>query len=164
MSNDKVIQTDPSKDDFIAKAQCGCVFRSASYCDFRVEEGRPCEHDIKILFDEIEEARLPTKWPKSAEEEMALNLRLEKLVLIAQELGIYPAKTVDGNPNSVLTMVKGWGARWTQFRGHLECPHCYVDLRSPIGPPFKREIGIYDEDRDCTVDFRCPDCEKSIER
>lgn len=53
------------------------------------------------------------------------------------------------------------------------CKHCGVSL---IGPPipkqhhkyyggnqfFKREIGIYDERLDRTVDLKCPDCKRSL--
>lgn len=50
------------------------------------------------------------------------------------------------------------------------CPICGVSL---IGDPipessrhmygdathFRREIGIYSQERDCTVAYRCPDCD-----
>lgn len=53
----------------------------------------------------------------------------------------------------------------------LNCPHCDVSL---LGEPipvkdlhhygrsthFKREIGIYDWDKDRTVAYRWPDCQK----
>lgn len=53
------------------------------------------------------------------------------------------------------------------------CPHCKTSL---IGEPipekdrhhfggsthFRREIAIYDRDRDETTHFRCPDCGKTI--
>jgi len=51
------------------------------------------------------------------------------------------------------------------------CPHCGVSLigktipkklRKYYSPPYhyKREIGIYDRDKDMTVAFECPDCKK----
>lgn len=50
----------------------------------------------------------------------------------------------------------------------LNCPHCKVNLLGEkipdemtehyAGTHFKREIGIYDFDKDRTVKFRCPDC------
>ena len=76
--------------------------------------------------------------------------------------GVYPAKLPVGNPNTIEGMVDGWGARWFMWRGPFECPHCRTDLRSPIGPPFKREVGLYDQGRDRTVGFKCPDCGKAL--
>ena len=77
--------------------------------------------------------------------------------------GVYPAETVEGNPNNVLTMVSGWGARWHEWREPLTCPHCKTDLRDHrTGPPFKREIGHYDRNRDRTTSFSCPDCGNDI--
>ena len=50
----------------------------------------------------------------------------------------------------------------------LVCPHCKVSLlgekipesmRKPYaGEYFKREIGVYDFDKDRTIKYRCPDC------
>lgn len=51
------------------------------------------------------------------------------------------------------------------------CPHCGVSLwgdeipekdREHYSPPYRwrREIGIYDRDKDRTVEFECPDCHK----
>src|SRR5574340_130842 len=63
-----------------------------------------------------------------------------------------PAETVEGNPNSVWSMVGGWGARWHEWRPPFECPHCKADLRDHrTGPPFKREVGRYDMARDRTT-------------
>lgn len=91
----------------------------------------------------------------------------EYLRLIAEciERGVYPAKTVPGNPNTVYTMVECWGARWHVWRAPFECPHCEADLRCRrTGPPFKREIHvtIYDEDYRKTRYIECPDCGKRI--
>lgn len=73
--------------------------------------------------------------------------------------GVYPAETPEHNPNSVYTMVSGWGARWHQWRGPLKCRHCKADLRDhKNGPPFKREVGHYDQDLDYTTKLMCPDC------
>jgi predicted RNA-binding Zn-ribbon protein involved in translation (DUF1610 family) len=122
--------------------------------------------DAESLLAAIDEARLPSgdfrKRDWSAAGEKKREEELTRLVCIAQDLGVYPRETMEGNPNSVQSMVRGWGARWFEFRGPFECPHCGIDLRSPLGPPFKLEIGIYDESRDCTIYFKCPDCEKRI--
>lgn len=51
------------------------------------------------------------------------------------------------------------------WREPLACPHCKADLRDHVnGPPFKREIGQYDRDRDRTVAWVCPDCGKDWPR
>lgn len=52
----------------------------------------------------------------------------------------------------------------------LNCPHCGVSLLGdPIpddikehyaGTHWKRELGIYDWDKDRTVAYECPDCKK----
>jgi len=42
--------------------------------------------------------------------------------LIARK--VYPAETPEGNPNDIYSMVSGWGARWHEWRGPFECPHC----------------------------------------
>lgn len=63
---------------------------------------------------------------------------------------------------SAEAMVNGYGARWHIFRGPLECPRCGADLRSPEGPPFKREIGMYDQGLDRTTHFVCPDCKERL--
>lgn len=143
--------------EFVGKAKCDCVI---------LRHNVPCEHDIDLLLAAIAEARMPSgdfrKRDWSAVAEAAREVELTRLVGLAQDLGVYPRETMTGNPNSVQSMVRGWGADWMTFRGPLECPHCGVDLRSPIGPPFKREIGHYDESRDCTTHFVCPDCEKRI--
>jgi hypothetical protein len=75
--------------------------------------------------------------------------------------GVYPAVTVEGNPNDVYTMVTGYGARWHEWREPHACPHCKADLRDyRTGPPYKREIGLYDRDTDRTVSVICPDCKR----
>jgi hypothetical protein len=71
---------------------------------------------------------------------------------------VYPKETREGNPNTVEQMVLGWGARWFEWKGQMECPHCKADLRAPVGPPFKREIGVCDRGRDVTLYYKCPDC------
>jgi len=74
--------------------------------------------------------------------------------------GVYPEETIEGNPNTVWQMVKGWGARWFEWKGgKSECPKCGADLLDrKTGPPFQRVIGIYDRHLDRTVGWRCPDC------
>lgn len=77
--------------------------------------------------------------------------------------GVYPAETVEANPNNVYSMVDGWGARWFEWRGVLACGHCGADLRDHrLGPPFKREMSHYDRGRDRTEWFECPDCKNNI--
>lgn len=71
--------------------------------------------------------------------------------------GVYPAETK--TDNDIYTMVDGWGAYWHIWNSPLNCPNCNTDLRDHNGgPPFKREIAIYDRGLDRTVAFRCPDC------
>lgn len=86
--------------------------------------------------------------------------KLRQLIDEAVRRGIYPRDTHPSNPNDVYSMVRGYGARWFEWSGPLECPHCHTDLRAEEGPPFKREIGISENDR-CTG-FICPDCKKDL--
>ena len=79
------------------------------------------------------------------------------------ELKVYPTEW-NGKPINVHERVSGWGANWHEWSGILNCPHCNADLRNPNGPPFKREIGIYDRMTDRTVAYRCPDCSKEWKR
>lgn len=114
------------------------------------------------LLDAIDRfRRLPS--PEEDGSELGLRRRdemLKGLVKRAQILGIYPADTVAANPNGVLDMVHGYGARWFEYKSPLDCRHCHADLRDlSMGPPFKREIGILDR-RDRTIAFQCPDCQK----
>ena len=72
---------------------------------------------------------------------------------------VYPEDTPEGNPNSVFTMVEGWGAYWHTWKGTLECPHCKADLRDhKMGPPGLRQIGIVDRGLDKITHWVCPDC------
>jgi hypothetical protein len=61
-----------------------------------------------------------------------------------------------------LSLVEGWGVDWYIFKGILECPHCKADLRSPSGPPFKREIYVKDGRGMAPSYLQCPDCNKKI--
>lgn len=71
--------------------------------------------------------------------------------------GVYPAETPVGNPNTVKAMVGGWGARWHEWDGIQDCPHCKADLRDHrTGAPFSRKVGLYGNDR--TYAYRCPEC------
>jgi hypothetical protein len=77
--------------------------------------------------------------------------------------GVYPKETVEANPNNVRTMVDGWGARWFEWKGHLACAHCKIDLRDHrLGPPFKLEVGISANDR--VQHYECPKCGGIIPR
>lgn len=113
------------------------------------------------LLDKLDHERLPPWKPGQPYKEPDDQL-IRALVdeLIARK--VYPAETVEGNPNSVYSMVSGYGARWFIWRGPLECNHCKADLRAPEGPPFKREIGMYDQGLDRTTHFVCPDCKKRL--
>lgn len=124
------------------------------------------EFDTEVLLNMLDEERLPPlrdangHWnaPREPDE-----TKMQRMVdqLIAR--GVYPAETVPGNPNTVLGMVKGWGARWYQWREPHACPHCNADLRDRrTGPPFKREIGQYDRGSDRTTGFFCPDCKENL--
>lgn len=106
----------------------------------------------KLLDQLDEERRKYTKADRQVMEDMIGELVIR---------GVYPAKP-RAPGNTLLGMVHGYGARWIEFRGPLACPHCKADLRSPSGPPFKREIGIYDEGRDYTTHFECPDCRQPL--
>lgn len=77
--------------------------------------------------------------------------------------GVYPERPREGNPNSTLAMVDGWGAYWHVWAWPLHCPMCQADWRDhKTGPPFKREIGIVDPYRDRCVAYRCPDCKTTF--
>lgn len=80
------------------------------------------------------------------------------IIDVLQRRGVYPAAM---SREDVLKRVEGYGPSWHKFAGALECPHCKADLRSPEGPPFKREIVIKDRN-DWYVDTVCPDCRKSV--
>jgi hypothetical protein len=93
----------------------------------------------------------------------AHNSRMEEIVEFLVAEGFYPAFSKMGRP--ALNMVENYGVRWHEWRDPLECPHCNSDLRDHRhGAPFKREISIYDQNLDRTVEFRCPDCEQTINR
>lgn len=87
--------------------------------------------------------------------------RIKLFIAALIEKGEYPSETVEGNPNSVWQMVKGWGAYWHRWDGTLECPHCKADLRDLVtGPPFMRAIGHTVNDR-CAY-YTCPDCNEKF--
>lgn len=67
--------------------------------------------------------------------------------------GVYPA--ISGNGLSAEKMVEYYGADWHVFAGPHHCEKCNADLRGDF-PPFKREIGISQNDR--CVEYKCPDC------
>jgi hypothetical protein len=118
---------------------------------------KPEAFEVKNLLDILETARMPVDDAGFPCEPNVDQLRELTGRLI--RLGVYPAETVSGNPNDVLTMVRGYGARWFEWREPLACPLCAVDLRDHrTGPPFKREIMNYDRDLDATLYYTCPDC------
>lgn len=111
------------------------------------------EYDAETLLKVLKEER--GKFTKS--NATHIGLLIEALI----EKGEYPAETQEGNPNSVRSMVNGWGAYWHRWSGTLECPHCKSDLRDrEVGPPFMRAIGHTVNDR--IVHYTCPDCEEKI--
>jgi hypothetical protein len=74
------------------------------------------------------------------------------------ERGEYPM-VWNGNPINVRQRVQGYGAYWHRWTGTLDCPQCKADLRDQEnGPPFTREIGLYDVGMDRTRVMKCPDC------
>jgi len=92
-----------------------------------------------------------------------------KMAQMVEELirrGVYPKETIEGNRNSVMTMVEGWGAYWYLWKGsNLNCPHCKADLRDlKCGPPFMRVIGISCRGVDRVTTWRCPDCNQEWPR
>ena len=95
----------------------------------------------------------------------------EKMRLLVVELvkaGTYPQKptsVMKKQGRSILDMGLTWGVLWCCWDEPLTCPNCKGDLRNcKDGPPFKREIGIYDVTQDRTSYFMCPDCKGRIER
>ena len=90
----------------------------------------------------------------------------QKILEMVSELvrrGVYPQKPSDRYPentHSTETMVDSYGAKWHEWSGPTSCVACGSDLRDlRFGPPFKREVGIVENDH--CVQFRCPDCGKS---
>lgn len=108
---------------------------------------------VATLLTLIDEARVSVD-PKAAE-------TLERLTDAVIRRGVYPEETVPGNPNSVLDMVRGWGALWFEWKGPLTCPLCQADLCDyEHGPPFKREHAIVEGDH--IQFFTCPDCKGKL--
>jgi hypothetical protein len=119
------------------------------------------DFDTEVLLDMIDEERLPgRKDGKYREPDMA---KMKQMIDTLIERGVYPAETVDANPNNVYSMVSGYGARWFEWNGTLTCGHCGADLRDHrLGPPYKREMGHYNRGTDRTEWFECPDCKNNI--
>lgn len=93
--------------------------------------------------------------------------KMQQLIDMLVASGVYPQSTpaMEEHNYTHLTMVECWGVDWHEWRGELSCPKCGADLRNhESGPPFKREIGIYDQFRDCTVAWQCPDCDHQWKR
>lgn len=109
--------------------------------------------EIQELLAELRDER--EKYTRSNRE------RMKEICDRLVELGYYPA--LSGIAYEPLRMVEAWGVDWNVYRGPQECRHCGADLCDrKNGPPFKREIGQYDRDRDRTVAFMCPECQKLI--
>ena len=109
-------------------------------------------------------------WPtKNWEEETKKRKEQEhKLVDALVKVGVYPSeptKVMKEHGYSAYKMYESWGVLWAFYTEPLACPYCKADLRDKKnGPPFKREIGIYDTAGDRTSHFICPDCKERIER
>ena len=118
--------------------------------------------DNEALLEKVADERLPNMKRKQGEpfrepDEQLIHSMVDELIA----RGVYPKETVEGNPNTVYSMVDGWGAHWHVWRGPFECPHCKADLRDQrTGPPFKREIGMVAHDR--VTHYVCPDCKQTI--
>jgi hypothetical protein len=110
---------------------------------------------IRSLLEALDEER--GKFTRSDRDLM--QCYIDELVL----RGAYPKTTpfIEAG-NTHLTLVEGWGVYWNLFNGLLECPHCKTDLRSPSGPPFKREVYVKDLRGDTPFYLECPDCSKKI--
>ena len=101
------------------------------------------------ILEELSRER--SKFTKSDEDKM------RELVNLLIERGIYPTKSEIGY--DAFKMMSSWGVDWYIYTGIQNCPECNSDLcNRENGPPFKREISIYDRDKDRTVAYRCPDC------
>lgn len=107
-----------------------------------------CEGDRKILAELQEERQLFTK---SDPQKMAAII--EMLI----ERRVYPRETPEGNPNSVNTMVDGYGAYWHIWTGMLDCPHCGADQRDhEAGAPFMLCMSHTVNDR--CAHYTCHEC------
>jgi transposase-like protein len=113
--------------------------------------------NVNELLDELNEIRLKFGG-KTPDDES----RMRAIVDLLVDGGIYKATAVS-DKTSFTQMVENYGARWHEFSGVVKCPHCGSDLCDhENGPPFKREIGIYQWDR--TAFYKCPDCLKNFNR
>lgn len=82
--------------------------------------------------------------------------KAEKIVARLVEIGYWPAKNKTGQ-YTALRMWECYGPFWNIYSRPRDCPKCKADLCDrENGPPFKREIGITENDR--CLRFRCPDC------
>lgn len=106
--------------------------------------------EIEAILDELETER--SKFTK------ADKAKMRQLVDQLVELGVYrTTPAMERHGYTPFTMMEGWGARWFVFRGMLTCPNCGANWRdTENGPPFKRQIGLIENDR--LVAWRCPDC------
>ena len=116
--------------------------------------------DLEIL-EELDAER--SKFTTS--DDVVLNSLIEELI----KRGVYPAETIEGNPNTIFQMVEGWGPYWFTWdhaeKGTLTCPHCKKDLRDlRCGPPFLTVIGMVDRDRVRITYWQCPECGKTWKR
>ena len=103
-------------------------------------------------------------WLKIDEHEARICVLVDLLI----NEGVYPKRQTPAMRKHGWTpyeMCNNYGVLWAFYRGPLKCPHCKKSLRDiKLGPPFKREIGIYDTVQDRTMHYMCPDCKGRIER
>ena len=119
---------------------------------------------LSQMYTEIEAilTELDTERSKAA----ADKTKMQQLVDRLWELGVYHTTPVMEKHNySALQMVEGWGVCWHEYQEPLSCPACKADWRNyKTGPPFKREIGLYDSCSDRTMLWKCPDCGEEFPR
>lgn len=89
-----------------------------------------------------------------------LDKRIDEIIGTLVETGYWPEKNKTGH-HTARKMWEGYGPRWNEYSPPFNCHHCDADLRNmESGPPFKREIGIIENDR--VANLRCPDCGKDF--
>lgn len=113
--------------------------------------------DIEKILDRISFLRINRQSEQDSKEFDSL---IEKLI----DLKVYVITPAMINHHfSFKTMVENYGSRWFKYDGLLNCWNCGKDLRDLVnGPPFKLEIGQYDEVDDRTIDYICPFCGISL--
>ena len=103
-------------------------------------------------------------WLKMDEHKARMCVLIDLLI----KEGVYPRRKTPAMRKHGWTpydMCDNYGVLWAFYKGPLKCKHCKKSLRDvKLGPPFKREVGIYDTAQDRTTHYMCPDCKGRIER